>query len=122
MKYEYYNPEDEKGSCFQRSISKLLNKDYNKVKEDLVELSKKLGYSDYREIEVFETYLKNNNVYELKKEFNCKVEDLSIEPGKYIIFGNKEDWYHMVCLIDDTFYDKNENYKEINIIKIYKLK
>lgn len=122
MKYEYYNPVDEKGSCVQRSISKLLNKDYNKVKEDLVELSKKLGYSDYREIEVFETYLKENNVHELKQEFNCNVEDLSIEPGKYIIFGNKDDWYHMVCLINNTFYDKNENYKEIKIIKIYELK
>ena len=44
----------------------------------------------------------------------------NIEPGKYIIFGNKEEWYHMVCLINNTIYDKNENYKEINIIKIYK--
>ena len=122
MKYEYYNPVDEKGDCVARSISKLLNKDYNKVKEELISLAETLEQTDYREIEVFETYLKNNNVYELKKEFNCKVEDLSIEPGKYIIFGNKEDWYHMVCLIDDTFYDKSENYKEINIIKIYKLK
>ena len=41
---------------------------------------------------------------------------------KYIIFGNKDDWYHMVCLMDNTFYDKNERYQELNIIKIYKLK
>lgn len=122
MKFEYYNPVDEKGSCVQRSISKILNKDYNETKQELIELSKSLGYSDYREIEVFETYMKKYNIVELNQKFNCTIEDLTIEPGKYIIFGNKEDWYHMVCLIDNTFYDKNENYKEINIIKIYELK
>ena len=49
MKYEYYNPVDEKGSCVQRSLSKILNKDYNETKQELIELSKSLGYSDYRE-------------------------------------------------------------------------
>lgn len=120
MKYEYYNPVDEKGSCVQRSLSKILNKDYNETKQELIELSKSLGYSDYREIEVFETYMKKYNIVELNQEFNCTIEDLTIEPGNYIIFGNKEEWYHMVCLINNTIYDKNENYKEINIIKIYK--
>ena len=122
MKFEYYNPVDEKGSCVQRSISKILNKDYNETKQELIELSKSLGYTDYREVEVFETYMKKYNIVELNQEFNCTIEELKIKEGKYIIFGNKEDWYHMVCLIDNTFYDKNENYKEINIIKIYELK
>lgn len=120
MKYEYYNPVDEKASCVGRSISKILDKDYEETKKELIELSKSLGYEDYREIEVFETYLKNHNIIELNQEFNCTIEDLIIEPGNYIIFGNKEEWYHMVCLINNTIYDKNENYKEINIIKIYK--
>lgn len=120
MKYEYYNPVDEKGSCIQRSISKILNKDYEETKKELIELSKSLGYNDYHEIEVFETYLKKHNIIELSQDFKCTIEDLKIEPGNYIIFGNKEEWYHMVCLINNTIYDKNENYKEINIIKIYK--
>lgn len=120
MKYEYYNPVDEKGSCVQRSLSKILNKDYEETKQELIELSKSLGYEDYREIEVFETYMKKYNIIELNQEFNCTIKDLTIEPGNYIIFGNKEKWYHMVCLINNTIYDKNENYKEINIIKIYK--
>ena len=120
MKYEYYNPVEEKASCVGRSISKILDKDYEETKKELIELSKSLGYEDYREIEVFETYLKNHNIIELNQEFNCTIEDLIIEPGNYIIFGNKEEWYHMVCLINNTIYDKNENYKEINIIKIYK--
>ena len=120
MKYEFYNPVDEKASCVGRSISKILDKDYEETKKELIELSKSLGYEDYREIEVFETYLKNHNIIELNQEFNCTIEDLIIEPGNYIIFGNKEEWYHMVCLINNTIYDKNENYKEINIIKIYK--
>ncbi len=121
MKFEYYNPVDEKGSCVQRSISKILDKDYNETKQELIELSKSLGYEDYRETIVFETYLSNHNIVEITQEFTT-IKELKLEPGKYIIFGNKEDWYHMVCLIDNTFYDKNENYKELNIIKIYKLK
>ena len=120
MKYEYYNPVDEKASCVGRSISKILDKDYEETKKELIELSKSLGYEDYREIEVFETYLKNHNIIELNQEFNCTIEDLIIEPGNYIIFGNKEELYHMVCLLNDTFYDKKEDYKELNIIKIYK--
>ena len=33
MKYEYYNPVEEKGSCVQRSLSKILNKDYEETKK-----------------------------------------------------------------------------------------
>ena len=119
MKYEYYNPVEEKGSCVQRSLSKILNKDYEETKKELIELSISLGYTDYREIEVFENYMKQHNILELTQEFTT-IKELNLEPGKYIIFGNKEDWYHMVCLINNTFYDKNENYKDLNIIKIYK--
>ena len=57
MKYEYYNPVDEKGSCVQRSLSKILNKDYEETKQELIELSQSLGYEDHREIEVFESDL-----------------------------------------------------------------
>ena len=119
MKYEYYNPVEEKGSCVQRSLSKILNKDYEETKKELIELSISLGYTDYREIEVFENYMKQHNILELTQEFTT-IKELNLEPGKYIIFGTKEDWYHMVCLINNTFYDKNENYKDLNIIKIYK--
>lgn len=120
MEYEYYNPVDEKGGCVTRSISKLLNKDYNNVKEELISLAEDLRYEDYREIEVFENYLKKHNVLEINQKYNININDLRIEPGNYIIFGNKDEWYHMVCLINNTFYDKNESYKEIKIIKIYK--
>lgn len=122
MKFEYYNPIDEKGGCVSRSISKILQKDYNEVKQELIDLSNSLGYKDYREIEVFETYLKKYSIIEIPNEYHGPIKDLKLKKGKYIIFGNKEDWYHMVCLIDNTIYDKNENYKEINIIKIYELK
>ena len=96
------------------AIIKILNKEYNETKQELIELSKRLGYEDYREIEVFEKYLSNHNIVELNQEFTT-IKELKLEPGKYIIFGNKEDWYHMVCLIDNTFYDKNEKYNIINI-------
>ena len=108
MKYNYYNPVEEKGACVTRSLSKILNKDFYEVKEELINIAKELGYKDYREIEVFEIYMKNNNILEVNTKYNCTIQDLKIDNGKYIIFGNKDDWYHMVCLIDNTIYDKNE--------------
>ena len=35
MKFEYYNPVDEKAACVGRSISKILNKDYEETKQEL---------------------------------------------------------------------------------------
>ena len=78
MKFEYYNPVDEKGSCIQRAISKILNKEYNETKQELIELSKRLGYEDYREIEVFEKYLSNHNIVELNQEFTT-IKELKLE-------------------------------------------
>jgi len=120
MKFVEFNPVDEKGNCILRSLTKILNKDYYKVKEEILNLAKELGYNDYREETVFETYLKLNNINEIKLENNTKIKDLDLQ-GKYAIFcWDKKDFYHMVTVIDNVLYDKNSDSLELYVIKIYK--
>lgn len=119
MKVEIYNPVDEKGSCVGRSISKSLNKNYFVVKNDLIELSKNLNIDDYREIEVFESYLHQNNFIDLDIK-NILVKDLKLDKGNYIVFCHKDDWYHMISIIDNTIYDKSDKSLECAVLKVYK--
>ena len=68
MKYEYYNPSLERGSCISRAISKTLKINYSDVKNDLIKLSIKLKKDDYHDIEVFDVYLNKNGF----KKINVK--------------------------------------------------
>lgn len=43
MRYKYYNPVNEKDSCIQRTLSKIFDKDYFEVKNDLIILVYKIG-------------------------------------------------------------------------------
>jgi len=118
MKYEYFNPVDERGSCITRTMAKLLDKDFYVAKEELITLSKELGYDDYREIEVFEEYLENHNY---KKTTNKGlVKDLELNEGKYAVFCNKDDFYHMFPVIDGVIYDKSLKYLDMNVLCLYK--
>ncbi len=115
MKAIYYNPVDEKSGCVIRSISKALNKDYNLIKKELG-----INYNDEA---VFENYLFKNGFIvdncfkdKLLKNINLK--------GINIVFAHINNWYHMVCVIDNIVYDKAsfEEIKNMKIIKVYKLK
>ena len=105
MNFEYYNPVDEKGSCVQRSISKVLNKDYFEVKNDLINIANNLNIDNFREVEVFEKYLYQNNFKDLDIK-DILVKDLKLESGRYIVFCHEGDKYHMIPIINNTVYDK----------------
>ena len=120
MKYEYYNPVDERGSCVQRSISKILNKDYYEVKNDLINISKSLNKEDYREVEVFEKYLFDNGATKLDIK-DLLVKDLKLDNAKYIVFCYKDDWYHMIPIINNIVFDKTKRYLDLIVIAVYKL-
>ena len=120
MKYEYYNPIEEKGSCVQRSLSKIFDKNYFEVKEDLINISKSLEKDDYREVEVFEKYLFDNGAKELDIK-DILVKDLKLGSGKYIVFCYKDDWYHMIPIINNTIYDKTKDCFELIVLKVYKV-
>ena len=88
MRFVEYNPISEKGSCVLRTFTKLFNKDYKIIKEELTTLAKSLNYNSYNEIEVFEKYLSNNNYIKIDGN-NILVSDLKLENGKYAIFAYK---------------------------------
>ena len=120
MNYEFYNPVDEKGSCIARSLSKVFDKDYFKVKEELMSLSNRLNKPDYRDIDVFEKYLYDNKAKKLDIK-DILVKDLKLDNGKYVVFCYKGDWYHMVSIINNTVYDKTKDSLDLIIISVYKI-
>ena len=119
MKFIEYNPVNEKGTCVLRTFTKLFNKDYKKIKEELITLANSLNYESYNEIEVFEKYLNDNNYIKIDGN-NILVSQLNLDNGKYAIFAFKDDWYHMFPIIDNTIYDINDKCLELNVISIYK--
>ena len=120
MKYEYYNPVDEKGSCIQRSLSKVYNKDYFEVKEELINISKELNASDFREVEVFEKYLFDRGAKTLDIK-DILIKDLKLKEGKYVVLCYKDDWYHMIPIIDNTIYDKTDDSLNLIVLKVYEI-
>ena len=121
MKVIEYNPVNEKGTCVLRTFTKLFDKDYKTLKEELNDLVKSLNYETYNEIEVFEKYLSDNNYIKIDGE-NTLVSDLKLDNGKYAIFAYKDDFYHMFSMIDNTIYDINDNCLNLYVINIYKSK
>ena len=119
MKFVEYNPISEKGACVLRTFTKLFNKDYKIIKEELTTLAKSLNYEFYNEIEVFEKYLSDNNYIKIYGN-NTLVSNLNLDSGKYAIFAYKDDWYHMFPIIDNIIYDKNDNCLDLYVISIYK--
>ena len=122
MKYEYYYVEDEnkKSNCIIRTFCKLFNKEYDAVKQELINIAQELNYETYAEIEVFEKYLNNNNYKKIEHKEE-QIKNLKLENGKYAVFCyDKKDYYHMLAIINNTVYDKKEDNLNLYTITIYK--
>ena len=121
MKYVYYNPVEGHGGCIYRSIAKSLNKSYNEVKEELDLLEKSMNTDNKKE--VFEKYLLMYN-YIFDDSMNSSKLLENSYTGNNIIFAYYNDWYHMICIIDNVLFDKydEDKLKDLTINKIYKKK
>lgn len=122
MKYKYYYVEDnnKKSNCVIRSFCKLYNDSYESVYNDLISLTKELNCDNYNDIKVFETYMENHNTIKIAND-DIKIKDLKLDNGEYIVFCyDKEDYYHMVPIINNTVYDKNDKCLDLYVISIYK--
>ena len=122
MKYECYNPSLERGCCIPRAISKALNVNYSDAKNDLIKLSIKLKKDDYRDIEVFDVYLKENGFKKISVKKDELVKNLNLDNGTYIVFCYQDDFYHMACIMDNTLYDNKKDSFNLKTITLYKLK
>lgn len=122
MKFEEYYicGKDGKSNCVVRSLCKVLNKSYEEVYDDMLRLSQELNV-DFNDVVVFETYMEQNHILKEKDTPDVLVKDLILERGSYIIFCyDKKDWYHMIPLIQNTIYDKNEECLNLYVLSIYK--
>jgi hypothetical protein len=125
MKFnEFYIENSEgKSNCVIRSFCKLFNKEYDQVYNELCNIQKELNCSSYNDIEVFETYMNRNGIDKIEYGSDIKIKDLSLGSGSYIVFCyDKKDFYHMVTIIDNVLFDKDNRSLELYTISIYKQK
>ncbi len=119
----YISDKNGKSNCVIRSLCKILNKEYGDVYNDLCEVAKELNYSSFNDIPVFEKYMEDNNIFKINCEESIKVRDLKINNGSYIVFcWDKNDYYHMVPIVDNVIYDKNSDCLNLYVISIYRKK
>ena len=121
LKVEYYNPSDEKHSCVFRSLSKVLNKSFDNVKDELRELGNSMGINDLLDDRVFDAFLLKNGYKTVDKYNDSMLLDNNYD-GINLVYSFYDEWYHMVCIIDNTIYDKFDldRLKNLKIIKVYK--
>ena len=115
MKVVIYNPSEEQGGCIYRSISKALDMDYSAVKDELYKFAIYNGDTE----DVPERYLLSKGFTIDESLKGSKVKDLDLT-GTNIVYCFENNWYHFVCSIDDTFYDKKDDFLDLEVIKIYK--
>lgn len=121
LKVEYYNPSDEKHSCVFRSLSKALNKSFDNVKDELRELGNSMGIDDLLDDRVFDAFLLKNE-YKMVDKYNDSMLLDNNYDGVNLVYSYYNEWYHMVCIIDNVIYDKFDldRLKNLKIIKVYK--
>ena len=123
MKFEKYYITDNKenSNCVIRTISKLLDKDYEEIENELLEISDKLN-KNYNDIEVFEKLLYANGYHEIKTS-EVKIKELKLDNSKYaILCYDKNNYYHMVAVINNILYDRTDESLDLYTLKIYKHK
>lgn len=116
----YVSNKEGKSNCVIRSFCKVYNKDYDEVYRNLCKIAE-INNKLYTDIEVFETYMKQNNTLEIDYGKNIKIRNLNLDNGSYIVFCyDKDNYYHMIPIINNTIYDKDDNSLDLYTIKVYK--
>jgi len=125
MKFEKFYLCDNKGNsnCVIRTFSKMYNEEYDNIYNELCDISKGLNSNSFNDVEVFEHYMKRRNTFAIKYGKNLKIKDLKLDNSKYIIFCyDKKAFYHMVPIINNTLYDKDDSSLDLYVIKVYEVK
>ena len=125
MKFnEFYVCNNEgKSNCVIRSLCKVFSDEYNNIYNELCSIAKELNCESFNDIEVFETYMNRRNTNSIDYGKDLKIKDLNLENGKYLVFcWDRKDFYHMVSIIDNVLYDKDDRSLELYTITVYKEK
>ena len=117
----YIENKDGKSNCVIRSFCKLYSKEYGEVYNELINISKELNASSFNDIEVFEYFMKKYNTNKIGVEKDILIKNLKLDNGSYIVFCyDKKDYYHMVAIINNVLYDKDDKSFDLNVIDVYK--
>lgn len=117
----YLSNNEGKSNCVIRTFCKIFGQEYNSVYNDLCFIANKLGYDSFNDILVFETYMEQHDTNLIDYGSDIKIKELNLDNGSYAVFcWNKKDFYHMVSIIDNILYDKDDKSLELYAIKIYK--
>ena len=121
---EYFVSNKEgKSNCVIRSFCKIYNEDYDTVFNELCDIAKELNCESFNDVEVFEYYMKKRNTESIDYGKDQKIKDLGLGEGEFLTFcWDKNDFYHMAPIINDTLYDKNDKSLDLYAIKVYKKK
>ena len=123
MKFEYYNPSDESGSCVVRTMTKLTGKKYDIVKTELTALAKRLRCETYNDENVFGQYMVDHDIYKIKECNNTTVGELELNDGIYCIYStNHNGFFHLLPVIDNVIYDRRNDSLQLYVIAVYKKK
>ena len=110
-----------KSNCVIRSLCKIYNEEYDNVFNELCDISKDLNSQSFNDVEVFEEYMKRRNTFVIDYGKDIKIKDLKLDNGKYLVLCyDKKDFYHMVAVIDNCLYDKDDRSLELYTITVYK--
>ena len=123
MKYNkfYICNSEGNSNCVIRTFCKVYNKEYDNVYSELCCLSKELGSESFNDLQVFEKYMEIYNTKLFSIE-DIKLRDLKLDSSCYIIFcWDKNEFYHMVPVINNIIYDYDDSCLDLFSIKIYKV-
>ena len=121
MKYEeyYITDKNNKSNCVIRTFVKMFNQEYDDVANELASIATELNCS-FNDIETFEEYMNRRNFYKMDFSEDIQIKDLKLTNDKYIIFCyNKEEFYHMIPIINNTIYDRTNECLDLYVISIY---
>ena len=125
MKFSKFYVEDKNGrtNCVIRSFCKLYGGTYEDVINELLSIKEEINAESFNDIEVFEEYMKRRNTLAINYGKDLKIKDLSLDNSTYIILcWDKKDFYHMVTIMDNTLYDKDDTSSNLYAITVYKQK
>ena len=123
MEFKEFYIEDSNGksNCVIRSLCKILNKEYEEVLNGLIDIKNEINADNFNDIPVFEKYMEINGIIKENCEEDIKIKDLKLDNCSYIVFCyDKKERYHMIAIIDNVVYDKNDDCLELYVISIYK--
>ena len=120
IKYYITNKEG-KSNCVIRTFCKIFNEEYDDVYNELCRIQKELKCNSFNDIEVFEEYMKNHNFNSIDYGKDIVIKELELDDDTYIVFcWNKDDFYHMLPIINNVIYDKEESSMNLFTLKLYK--